>query len=139
MKLNLNALAVAAAIALCSPINAGAQTKYLGEVFWTAATYCPIGTFEASGQILPVSSYRQLFALLGNAYGGNGTTTFAMPDLRASAPVGVGSNGRTVVVQGQRFAGVGCAVGQTCTQEQQNFLGLRACVVFSGPYPTNGR
>jgi microcystin-dependent protein len=42
------------------------------------------------GQILPVQQYSALFALLGTQYGGNGTTTFGLPDLRSRVPVGQG-------------------------------------------------
>jgi microcystin-dependent protein len=42
------------------------------------------------GQLLPIDQFTALFALLGTTYGGNGTTTFALPDLRGRAPVGMG-------------------------------------------------
>lgn len=43
----------------------------------------------ANGQILAIAPYTPLFALLGTTYGGNGSTTFALPDLRAVAPNGL--------------------------------------------------
>jgi microcystin-dependent protein len=44
------------------------------------------GGVAANGQILPINQNQALFALLGTTYGGNGTTTFALPDLRAITP-----------------------------------------------------
>lgn len=44
-----------------------------------------VGT-PANGQLLPIAQNQLLFALLGTTYGGNGQTTFALPDLRAAAP-----------------------------------------------------
>jgi microcystin-dependent protein len=55
----------------------------------TAGTTAPTGTLLANGQLLSVSGNTALFGLLGTAYGGNGTTTFAVPDLRKSAPDGL--------------------------------------------------
>lgn len=43
----------------------------------------------AAGQIMPIAQNQALFSLLGTTYGGNGTTTFALPDLRAAAPNGL--------------------------------------------------
>jgi hypothetical protein len=58
----------------------------LGEVLLTASTLKTAGGLPANGQLLPISQNQGLFALLGTTYGGDGTTTFALPDLRALAP-----------------------------------------------------
>jgi microcystin-dependent protein len=68
----------------CSP------ESYLGSVCMTAATFCPRGYFEAQGQLISIAQNSALFALLGTTYGGNGQTTFALPDLRGRAAVGIG-------------------------------------------------
>ena len=60
------------------------QTCTLGEILLTASVVAN-GT-PARGQLLPISTNIALFSLLGTTYGGNGTTTFALPDLRAEAP-----------------------------------------------------
>jgi microcystin-dependent protein len=67
--------------------------NYLGGVCMTAASYCPRGTIEANGQLLPISSYSALFSLYGTTFGGDGRTTFAIPDLRSRTPVGIGQGG----------------------------------------------
>jgi len=67
----------------------------LGTVFLTAGAV-GMGT-PAQGQILAISSNTALFSLLGTYYGGNGTTTFGLPDLRGVAPNGLTYN---ICVQG---------------------------------------
>lgn len=64
---------------------------YIGSVCMTAATFCPRGFAEANGQLLAISSYSALFSLLGTNYGGDGRTTFGVPDLRGRTPVGIGT------------------------------------------------
>ena len=60
----------------------------IGEVRLTAANFAGAGSGAvlAAGQVLPINQYQALFAVLGTQYGGNGTTTFALPDLRNAAP-----------------------------------------------------
>jgi microcystin-dependent protein len=64
---------------------------YIGSVCMTAATFCPRGFAEANGQLLAISSNSALFSLLGTNYGGDGRTTFGLPDLRGRTPVGIGT------------------------------------------------
>jgi len=63
---------------------------YVGEIRLVAFNTIPDGWFECNGMELQISSYPALYALLGATYGGNGTTTFALPDLRGRVPVGAG-------------------------------------------------
>src|SRR5262245_36990727 len=56
--------------------------KFLGEVTPFAGNFAPSGWAMANGQLLTISQNTALFALLGTTYGGNGQTTFALPDLR---------------------------------------------------------
>lgn len=82
-----------AAAALAAPSPAAAQggaESFLGSIYWTGANFCPRGTAEAAGQILQISSNSALFSLLGTTYGGDGRSTFALPDLRGRAPIGEG-------------------------------------------------
>jgi Phage Tail Collar Domain len=58
----------------------------LGEVKLTASTVKTAGGLPANGQLMPVSGNEALFQLLGTTYGGDGGSTFALPDLRAVAP-----------------------------------------------------
>jgi microcystin-dependent protein len=59
-----------------------AQTFYLGQVLTFPYTFCPVNTMPASGQLLQISQYTALFSLLGTFYGGDGTSTFALPNIR---------------------------------------------------------
>jgi microcystin-dependent protein len=70
---------------------------YIGEIKMFAGNFEPSGWMFCQGQILPISQNDALFTLLGTTYGGDGQTTFALPDLRSRAPVHVG----TTVLQGQ--------------------------------------
>lgn len=86
------ALATAAFIA--APGTASAQTSdmIIGEIFPTAANFCPRGSLEANGALLPIASNTAMFSLLGTMYGGDGRTTFGLPDLRGRAAVGAGQS-----------------------------------------------
>ncbi|MFT6040251.1 MAG: hypothetical protein ACI9C2_000410, partial [Gammaproteobacteria bacterium] len=59
----------------------------IGEVQWVAFNFAPRGWAMCDGQLLPISQYSALFSLLGTTYGGDGRTTFALPDLRGRAPL----------------------------------------------------
>lgn len=62
----------------------------LGSIILFAGNFAPRGYALCQGQILPISQNTALFSILGTTYGGNGQTTFALPDLRGRAPVGPG-------------------------------------------------
>jgi microcystin-dependent protein len=66
--------------------------------------FAPKGWALANGQLLPINQNQALFALLGTTYGGNGQTTFALPDLRARSPIHVGS-GHTLGERGGEQGG----------------------------------
>ncbi len=68
---------------------------YIGIIFPWAVTYPPRNFMFCEGQILPISEYGDLFAVIGSQYGGNGRNTFALPDLRGCFPIGAGQNPRT--------------------------------------------
>ena len=56
---------------------------FLGEIRIFAFNFAPVGWETCNGQILSIAQYSALFALLGTTYGGNGTTTFQLPDLQS--------------------------------------------------------
>jgi microcystin-dependent protein len=68
---------------------------FLGEIRLMSFVVIPPGWAPCNGQFLPINQNQALFALLGTNYGGNGQTTFALPDLRGRAPVHVG-NGTSI-------------------------------------------
>lgn len=63
---------------------------FLGEIRFVAFNFAPVGWHSCDGSLIPISQNTALFALLGTTYGGNGQTTFALPDLRGRVPVGFG-------------------------------------------------
>ena len=71
--------------------NSGSScsSRLFAEVFLFAGTFPPAGTAYAHGQLLPISQNQALFSLFGTKYGGNGQTTFALPDMRGLEPTGV--------------------------------------------------
>lgn len=71
--------------------TANAQEPFVGEIIMVGYTFCPRGYTEAAGQLLAISSNNALFSLYGTTYGGDGRTTFALPDLRGRAPIGQGN------------------------------------------------
>ena len=60
---------------------------FLGEIRMFAGNFTPRGWALCNGQILPISQNTALFSLLGTTYGGNGVTTFALPDLQSRLPM----------------------------------------------------
>src|SRR6186713_1212112 len=62
----------------------------LGSVTLFAGNFAPRGWFSCEGQILSIAQNTALFSILGTSYGGNGQTTFALPDLDGLTPIGTG-------------------------------------------------
>ena len=60
---------------------------YVGEIRLFAGNFAPSGWMFCQGQILPISENETLFNLIGTTYGGDGQSTFALPDLRGRAPL----------------------------------------------------
>jgi microcystin-dependent protein len=63
---------------------------FIGEIRIFGFNFPPRGWATCSGQILPIAQNTALFSLLGTTYGGNGQTTFALPDLRGRVPLSFG-------------------------------------------------
>ncbi|MBB6099988.1 microcystin-dependent protein [Deinobacterium chartae] len=65
---------------------------YIGEIRMFAGNFAPQGWLMCEGQLLPISENEALFQLIGTTYGGDGTETFALPDLRGRVPVHMGTS-----------------------------------------------
>lgn len=63
---------------------------FLAEIRMVGFTFAPRGWALCNGQLLPINQNQALFSLLGTTYGGNGQTTFALPDLRGRTPIHTG-------------------------------------------------
>jgi microcystin-dependent protein len=79
-------------------------TPFLGEIREAGFNFAPIGWLPCDGRLLPISQYDALYALLGTTYGGDGITTFGIPDLQGRVAVHQGQlNGNsTTYVMGQK-------------------------------------
>jgi len=68
---------------------------FVGEIRCFGFTFAPFGWASCNGQILPISQNTALFSLLGTSFGGNGTSTFALPNLQGNVPMhwGLGPGG----------------------------------------------
>jgi microcystin-dependent protein len=101
VALSLTAIALLALFFVPAYVQAQSE-PYIGQLMLVGFNFCPRGWASASGQLLSIAQNTALFALLGTTYGGNGQTTFALPDLRGRVPVGVGQGpGLTPINQGE--------------------------------------
>ncbi|HEY3762544.1 MAG TPA: tail fiber protein [Verrucomicrobiae bacterium] len=66
-------------------------SPYVGEIRLFAGNFAPANWFFCSGQLLPITQYEAFFNLIGTTYGGDGVTTFALPDLRSRVPIHQGN------------------------------------------------
>ncbi len=83
---------------------------YVGEIRMFAGNFAPAGWMFCEGQLLPISENETLFQLIGTTYGGDGESTFALPDLRGRIPIHQGN--------GFILAETGGAEEITLTQQQ---------------------
>jgi len=66
------------------------SNPYVGEIRMFAGNFAPAGWMFCEGQLLPISEYETLFNIIGTTYGGDGQSTFALPDLRGRLPIHMG-------------------------------------------------
>jgi microcystin-dependent protein len=78
---------VLVAITIAAPLASAQEEQFLGEIRFVAFNFAPVGWAQCNGQLLPISQYTPLFSLLGTTYGGDGKTTFALPNLQGRVPI----------------------------------------------------
>lgn len=81
----------AAAGCLSAPASYAQTEPFLGQLAAFGNTFCPRNWQPADGRLIAIASNTALFSILGTLYGGNGVSTFALPDLRNRKPVGAGT------------------------------------------------
>ncbi len=135
-----------------------AQEPLLGEIRMFAGDFAPRGWAFCDGQILQVSQYSALFSLLGTNYGGDGRTTFALPDLRGRTPVhaGQGNNLNDIKVgdrggseskelrkmsvseniQGKSYETYTVKSSNSKLYTRNPYLGVRFIIALQGNYPS---
>ena len=90
-------------VIFCSISEIKAQDPYIGEIRMFAGNFAPVNWAFCEGQILAISKYTALFSIVGTTYGGDGRTTFALPDLRGRVAIHPGrGNGLANYKLGQR-------------------------------------
>lgn len=96
------AAAALSLIAWPGTVSAQASDPFLGQIMCAGFNFAPRGWAELDGQLLPIAQNTALFALLGTQYGGNGQTTFALPDMRGRVLMHAGQGpGLTLRSQGE--------------------------------------
>lgn len=91
---------------------------FLSEIRIFSFNFAPKGWALCNGQLLPINQNQALFALLGTTYGGNGQTTFALPDLRGQVPMHEG-NGHTL---GERAGSEAVTINNSQMPTHTHFL-----------------
>lgn len=141
-----------ASLTAIAPAAQAGPDEYIGEIVTVGFNFCPRGTMEADGRLLPINENTALFSLLGTTYGGDGRTSFALPDLRGRTIIGAGQGpGLTNRPQGQSGGlenhstnmpvmlddGESEVMGDSTTGENMPpYLALKHCVVTMGIYPS---
>ncbi len=127
------------ATSFMAPTEANAQECFLGEVRMFAGNFAPRGWALCDGQLLAISKYSAVFSILGTMYGGDGRTTFALPDLRGRVPVHAGTGkGLSPVKQGtKRSQGTAkVAEGETEIKTSEASLGIHYIICLHGTFPS---
>lgn len=76
--------------------------QFIGQLMLFGGNFAPVGWLQCNGQLIAISENELLYTLLGTTYGGDGVTTFALPDLRGRVPIHTGTGpGLPTVYQGQ--------------------------------------
>lgn len=102
-KIASGVMASAIGLAALMPTSAHAgPDPFLGEIMMVGFDFCPRGWLQTNGQLLQIAQNTALFSLLGTTYGGDGRTTFGLPDLRGRNALHVGNGpGLAPVTWGQ--------------------------------------
>jgi microcystin-dependent protein len=131
-------------------------TPYMSEIRIFSFNFAPKGWAQCNGQFLPINQNQALFSLLGTTFGGNGQTTFALPDLRGRVPFHIGSGFTEGQAGGEEFhtlsvqempththaltgntAVVGAASNSTAATPTNNFWANSGKNVFSTGQPNS--
>lgn len=127
-------LSVLFTIFLCS--SSFSQEQFLAEVRLFAGNFAPRGWAFCHGQILPISQNQALFSLLGTTYGGDGRTTFALPDLRDRVPAGAVSRSNQGIRLGQKENGNNLKSDLSGDATTTDKLGLNYIIAITGYFPS---
>lgn len=154
MKKSALSVGAMALVASFGAVSAPAQARepFLGEIMQFGGTFCPRGWAKTDGQLLPIAQNSALFSLLGTTYGGDGRTTFALPDFRGRvavapgtgpglSPYRLGQKGGTETNTSPRvntMKGDDEVATRTAPSEnnRQPYLAITTCIALQGIYPS---
>jgi len=112
-------------------LNSFSQEGMIGEIKLFAGNFEPLGWKFCEGQILQISQNQALYSILGITYGGNGMTTFALPDLRDAVPINAsGTRPQGTVNNGDKIK-----IDPTQTTTTIKTVALRYIICIQGLYP----
>lgn len=156
MKKGALTAGVTAMVASILSMSAPAQARdpFIGEIMQFGGNFCPRGWAMTNGQLLAISQNQALFSLLGTSFGGDGRTTFGLPDLRGRVAVGVGrgpglseyrvgkKGGReqavspSVGIEESSNPDAAAARGGMPEDIRQPYLAITTCIALNGTYPS---
>lgn len=109
--------------------------QFIGQIMMFGGNFAPRSWAFCDGQLLPIANYSALFSILGTTYGGDGRTTFGLPDLRGRVPVHAGSGpGLPSVRLGQK----GGQPAVVLTTNQMPAHAHSAVIAATSPLPRGG-
>jgi microcystin-dependent protein len=107
---------------------------FLGMIAAFGFNYNPRGWVFCNGQTMSIAQNTALFSLLGTMYGGNGTTTFGIPDLRGRTLIGIGNGpGLSPVTQGEMAGSPSVTILATNMPQHNHTLGAATLLVANTP------
>ncbi|MBK9035274.1 MAG: tail fiber protein [Myxococcales bacterium] len=113
----------------------------LGEIKLFAGAFVPTGWAACDGRMMPIQHFAALFSLLGTTYGGDGRTTFALPDLRGRVPIHgpPGTQGGDAALPSTTVAaGTGATAAAAGASNMQPYLALTYIIAIDGVFPSRG-
>jgi microcystin-dependent protein len=110
---------------------------FLSEIRMMSFNFAPKGWAQCNGQLLPINQNQALFALLGTTYGGDGQTTFALPNLRGRTPIHFGSGH----ILGEAAGATAVTITQQTMPTHTHAVSARTDVVLpdAGPQDPTGK
>jgi microcystin-dependent protein len=108
---------------------------YVGEIRMFGGNFAPAGWMFCEGQLLPISENETLFQLIGTTYGGDGESTFALPNLQSRVPIhmGTGKDGTTYQLAEQAGTESETLTTQQIPQHTHAFLGSSGAATLTSP------
>ena len=110
---------------------------FIGQVIAVGFNFAPISWVPCDGRLLPISEYSTLYALIGTTYGGDGQSTFAVPDMRSRVAVGQGQGpGLSNYILGQKAGSESVTLTATTTPAHTHTPMAAAVGTAGDPAPT---